>query len=272
MNNKLEQFFRRLDKGVDQVRQQSQEFCQAMKLTGFAYVRVYDDGRVGWVTTDSDHDRLLVDAGFMEEDPLIDTAKALKEGYHLWFHDREFPGARAFYNDRKTHFKIDHGMTIVNHHQQEGYLESFCFDGCLSEKPLYNIFMNEMGLFQAYAEYFKQQLSPSLLKLIEDGILISDIKTKPGEISNEVKITPSDRKAIINAYGWDHLLSLSPRERQCLELIRKGHTYHEIGVELSLSSRTVEHYIESIKNKLGLENRAELCYAADKLTQLGLCE
>jgi hypothetical protein len=165
MTAKFNYYFRRLDSGVDVVRQKSKHFCEAMELSAFAYVRVYHDGRVGWVTSDADHDRLLFDSGFIAKDPLIDTAKALKKGCYLWFHDREFPGSENFYKLRTKNFNIDHGMVMVNH--QKEYLETTCFSGLLKRRPLYNLFTKEKGLFKAFTEHFKQVLNPRLKSLLE---------------------------------------------------------------------------------------------------------
>lgn len=134
MNSSIKEYFKNLDSKVDQMRKITKTFCEGLDLTGFAYVRVYHDGRVGWLTTDSDHDRLLYDSGFFKEDPLIDTAKALEQGHYLWFHNRSFPGDTAFYKERANHFHIDHGLVVVNH--QKDFLETACFDGCLAKKPL----------------------------------------------------------------------------------------------------------------------------------------
>ena len=58
---------------------------------------------------------------------------------------------------------------------------------------------------------------------------------------------------------------LSPREREAISLIAKGHTNKEIAKHLSVSVRTVERYCSGILNKLGLQNRAELvAYAVQR--------
>ena len=63
-------------------------------------------------------------------------------------------------------------------------------------------------------------------------------------------------------------MTLSKREKQCLVLLKDGHTYHTIGLALGLSECTIEHYLESVKNKLNVEARTELFLAAEKLVQL----
>lgn len=50
---------------------------------------------------------------------------------------------------------------------------------------------------------------------------------------------------------------LSPRERQVLELLAKGHLYKEIADSLSISIGTVRQHIHNIYEKLHVQNRTE---------------
>ncbi|WOP20083.1 LuxR C-terminal-related transcriptional regulator [Raineyella sp. LH-20] len=51
---------------------------------------------------------------------------------------------------------------------------------------------------------------------------------------------------------------LSGRERQVARLVVAGNTYREVGARLFLSERTVEHHIARIRQRLGVNSRAEL--------------
>jgi DNA-binding NarL/FixJ family response regulator len=51
---------------------------------------------------------------------------------------------------------------------------------------------------------------------------------------------------------------LSPREREVLQLVARGHTYREIGDELFISTKTVENHVRNILGKLHLNRRQEL--------------
>ncbi len=269
MDSTFKHYSDRLESGVDKVRQLSKNFCNDLSLTLFGYVRVYNDGRIGWMTSNADHDRLLMDSGSLENDPLLDDARALKEGQYLWFHGRQFPGSEAFYRDRSKLFNVDHGMVIVKH--QQDYLETTCFSGSLKKQPLYNLFMNEVGLFHAFMDHFKQQLTTPLCRLLEEGLMISDIKKAFGQMTvDSINISNTLRASLLAACGWSRLLQLSPREKECLTQLRKGLSYSKVGSVLGLSERTVEHYLESAKNKLNLETRSELMLAAEKLAQFGL--
>lgn len=269
MSLTVQQLCTGFDLSADKVRRLSKEFCQPLGITTFGYVRVYQNGCVSWVTSNPDQDRFLIESGALKDDPLLNTPEALKEGHYLWFNDRQFPGCEAFYRDRARLFQMDHGMVVVRH--TKDYLETCCFSGLLKRQPLYNLFMNEKELFNIFMEHFTKQLDRRLLTLLEQGITIGDIKSSFGKSSTknqmELSTYPS---ALITACGYKNLTQLSKREKQCLLLFKQGYSYQAIGTRLNLSHRTVEHYIESIKNKLGLETRSELYFAAEKVFQLKL--
>lgn len=64
------------------------------------------------------------------------------------------------------------------------------------------------------------------------------------------------KEIILNAKQLQ--LGLSKRQIQCLELLAKGMTYKQIAHFLSISTRTVEHYIEAIKIKWSCDCRHTL--------------
>jgi DNA-binding NarL/FixJ family response regulator len=51
---------------------------------------------------------------------------------------------------------------------------------------------------------------------------------------------------------------LSEREREVLQLVARGHSYREIGVELYIAEKTVENHVRNILSKLHLNRRHEL--------------
>jgi len=58
--------------------------------------------------------------------------------------------------------------------------------------------------------------------------------------------------------GDSELDSLTPREREVLQLIARGYRYKEIAARLHLSVKTVEAHVSSVLRKLQLSSRHEL--------------
>jgi DNA-binding NarL/FixJ family response regulator len=56
----------------------------------------------------------------------------------------------------------------------------------------------------------------------------------------------------------DDVRSLTPRESEVLRHIARGYTYREIGENLYISVKTVEHHVSSVLAKLNLSNRTQL--------------
>lgn len=59
----------------------------------------------------------------------------------------------------------------------------------------------------------------------------------------------------------------SVREEQVVRLLLRGQTNKEIATSLSISERTVKHYMTILMQKLNVRNRLEFVIAAQKLTE-----
>jgi DNA-binding NarL/FixJ family response regulator len=55
---------------------------------------------------------------------------------------------------------------------------------------------------------------------------------------------------------------LSPREEQTLRYVAEGFTHSQIATRLGVSTTTVDTYIQRIRTKLGVGNKAQLALAA----------
>jgi DNA-binding CsgD family transcriptional regulator len=66
------------------------------------------------------------------------------------------------------------------------------------------------------------------------------------------------RRTSVVARPEDGLRSLTEREREVAELVRRGHTNREIATAIFISEKTVERHLSRIFAKLGLSRRTEL--------------
>ncbi len=62
--------------------------------------------------------------------------------------------------------------------------------------------------------------------------------------------------------GADPVASLTPRQRQVLQLLAEGHSAKEIAARLEISARTVEFHKYQVMETLGLHTNAELTHFA----------
>jgi DNA-binding CsgD family transcriptional regulator len=51
---------------------------------------------------------------------------------------------------------------------------------------------------------------------------------------------------------------LSDREREVAELLLRGLPYRDIGAQLFISAKTVEHHVARIRRRLGAESRSDM--------------
>jgi DNA-binding CsgD family transcriptional regulator len=91
------------------------------------------------------------------------------------------------------------------------------------------------------------------LKLTSGGQEVSDsgqagVATEPGPPAN----------AALRSTGAPSGAVLSEREREVAELLLLGMPYRDIGAQLFISAKTVEHHVARIRRRLGAESRSEM--------------
>jgi two-component system, NarL family, nitrate/nitrite response regulator NarL len=84
-------------------------------------------------------------------------------------------------------------------------------------------------------------------------------------ISGETRISRAIAERVLHEFARSQkpdepttLPMLTPRERDTLTLVARGHTNREIGAALNIAENTVRRHLQNILEKLRLRNRAEL--------------
>lgn len=174
----------------------------------------------------------------------------------------------------KKVLNIDSGAMLIN--KEVGYVEFFGFF-CNSELGnIKSLYLNHTKLLHSFGAHFKEQMAPVLTKMVEDGggPLLS-LKGADFLCEEPVcpAISPMRRLAYYKDLGVKEIEGvekLSSQEIRCLKCLVEGMSAKESGKELGLSSRTVEYYLENIKNKLSLWTKQELIKVAKALNEVGL--
>lgn len=104
-----------------------------------------------------------------------------------------------------------------------------------------------------------------LLKTTEPDQLVSAIQSVAQ--GNSMLPTHIMQKLARGELKQDVFNTLSPREREIVELVAQGLPNKTISVRLSLSENTVRNHLSNIMDKLGMKNRVQVATMALKHTK-----
>lgn len=93
---------------------------------------------------------------------------------------------------------------------------------------------------------------------------ISALRIKDRKITAQSQYEPRNYKIT----HFNETLKLTQRETECLFLLIRAKSAKEIALFLEISIRTVESYIEQIKNKMGVSTRSEIITKAIEMRML----
>ena len=150
--------------------------------------------------------------------------------------------------------QIYHVFLIINHNVNnlEGYL--FSKKGVGAEITL--DFYSKLDLLHSFISYFKRETH-----VIVEAMMGEKFSLKQEKGEDFLKVNPTLPLANTNPEIQKFLqlvMPLSLREQECLKLFKQGKSAQATGAILGLSQRTVEHYIDNIKNKLNCHSKWEL--------------
>ena len=166
-------------------------------------------------------------------------------------------------------FTIQNGFSIYQ--RGKNFVQSWHFADTLHKIQIKSYYDYHKNLFEKFIVHFSQNTinlvgSIQYSKHIAHYLDNFDIYPKDLPINNIIqenflnKICPSSHKL--------ELVHLTPREKQCLNLLIKDCSAKEIGQLLDLSHRTVEIYISNIRQKTGFKKSCDLVYHYRHVTQI----
>ncbi len=206
-------------------------------------------------------------------------------------HPREYSNGISFFGDvnlEKKAFpdtlnvawrkitKSTDGIVLIE--KNKDVVEFFIFAGNHPANNGFNkLFLNHLPLLRAFSDHFKKEARSILVKQTEENFSLPFSWETAGNCSPtfDPKIEVSKQKQFLASIGHEEILNkvhtLTPREMDCLKQLHNGTTSVKgVAAELSLSPRTVEYYLENIKNKLDCWNKEDLAVKTNTLHSLGL--
>jgi DNA-binding CsgD family transcriptional regulator len=102
------------------------------------------------------------------------------------------------------------------------------------------------------------RISAAMLQLARDLKVTSTANLEPAPPAASATATAPAGSAPAPDSSMPNWSRLSDREREVAELVLQGMPYRDIGSQLLISAKTVEHHVARIRRRLGAESRSEL--------------
>ncbi|MBA2369055.1 MAG: helix-turn-helix transcriptional regulator [Candidatus Protochlamydia sp.] len=157
-------------------------------------------------------------------------------------------------NTSLNHFQMDNTFLMLE--RNEGQAEGFLFATKATTNQTTDVYLNNFENLKKFNRFFLVEMAPLLSKMSEDGFNMKQAKGTKFSVRNA-----GLPLAYADPISQDFLKKLSPlssQEERCLDLFRRGNSAQATASIMGLSRRTVEHYFENIKNKLGCHSKWDL--------------
>jgi DNA-binding CsgD family transcriptional regulator len=248
-------------KHSDAIRKTTRPIRERFGVEYFTYHRIDRDGKYTVLVDRPDWADHYVTNKLYLNDPYLRHPDVFFPGVCLMDHHGSEEYRERIVKEAKEATGLDLCAMMIQ--KDEKGVEFFGFAGRKGSCALEKVYLNQSYLLESFGEYFKKQLNPILFQMeSEAGFLVnlkgehffSDEPLYP-EIPNPECLAFLEDIDVKEARAFSRL---SPREKQCLQLLLEGRSSKETAAILNLSPRTVETYFENLKKKFSCWNKQEL--------------
>lgn len=232
------------------IKQLSKSFLQAHNLTYFFYMRVYKNNHCILVTT---HPELS--SYILRQQTAILPAYPKELLAPKFYHLIPYEAGLEIMRIISTRFNFYNPFSII--YPTENFYDIFCFGVDHSNPEAINYYFNHSLKFESFANACKKTLDKYFIKndfLIElpaymynDNNHLFSLGQKQSKIYQQIKLD-------INGFPVD----FTQREFECLQCLAQGNSAKQTAEKLAISTRTVESYLSSIRQKTFCRSKIEL--------------
>ncbi len=258
----------------DRIKLTTRPLRDHFQIQYFTYHRIDNAGKYTVLVDRPDWAEHYVEEKFYLEDPYLRHPDFYQSGFCLIEDHGSEEYKKRILKDGKEVCNLDQSVILIQ--KQRDAVEFFGFSANKADGDLDRLYLNQPWVLKTFAEHFKKELKPILNQMTEEASSLQFLKGSHFE-SKEL-IHPDIQPGVLCNYLKDlgkevqvsQILSLSKREKQCIEYLLRGKSTKETAFSLNLSPRTVEFYFENIKNKLSLSTKQEILLLAKTYEKWGL--
>jgi DNA-binding CsgD family transcriptional regulator len=236
-------------------------FCEPLKthfnINHFYYYRLKDNGDFFTLGSHLPWTDYLTEEKLHLKNPYFCHPDYFQEG--MYFHRySENQSIQEMLNLARKNFNLSPNLQFLQ--KIEGGLEAFGFASQDLSPQQDVLILQELNLLKYFCRRFKEEFRFLIDR--EDDFKV-DLGKELGEgfYQKKTLLIPSgiNRNFFLKDIQSE-LVNLSNQEIEVYKKLLQGLTANDIGTQLCLSSRTIEHYIENIKNKLNCKSKKDLIH------------
>ena len=183
--------------------------------------------------------------------------------------DVEDPELNELHCIAKEKYNVHHSFMTIQ--KTTDGVEFFAFALNYSNERQHALLISELSLILLFIKSFRKE-NQSIFDSLEDNQV--NVSNQLGENFLTTHISGisdiSSRNVFLKKIGLEIPKALSAREIEVMKLLLNGFfSANEIAEKMNLSKRTIEAYIENIKNKLDCFSKPELIRKAIDLESIG---
>lgn len=175
-------------------------------------------------------------------------------------------------HEEASAFGVKHTFTIIE--KSSSGQDFYHFANNSPSKTINQVYLANMDLLKKFINYFKDTMhrSKDLTRAYDIQFKIDD-KASGYIVKSDDNFLQINRdqfiKSLVNENGSENIfilfhkdnakpIILAPQQMKCFKLLIAGLTAKEIAVQLNLSYRTVNHYLDRLRKVLGCRSSKEM--------------
>lgn len=262
----------RMAKDVVQI---CEPLSQLYNITNFYYARIYDDGSFYGFITNIEYVKYHCQKQYLISPPIPE--KIIQDKFFFIGTPEATKQYNQVYYEACSLFNIDYPIHMIERY--DNYYDIFTYSSTPNNPNILSFYINNINILENFKFYFKEKAA-ALIKKANKNRIILPLNMRPtfGGLKKIPSMSKSSNKVFdeqlkIKHYKFIHdgkEISFTKKQLEALKLFVHGNTIKETAKILMLSPRTVEHYLDNIRNKIGIKKKAEILKLCSKYNILDI--
>ncbi len=247
---------------------------QTFGINYFFYLHVSHDRKMSVLASNTELVQHYFDEKMHMVYPFLLNTQDVKTGMYVY---DSVPGEdfQDTLNCLEKKYQVKHTCILARQDQQGYHLYGFTVPPALKGNT--SLIINEATLLKKFIFHFENEMQETILDMKDQAIDLTEFdketsKNRAAFKLPEIYLGQSQRLNYLKKLDdfYSDNLKFTSREVDIIKLFLEGKSAREISEQIHLSSRTVEHYVEGLKDKLCAYTKSELFEALNEMKQLNI--